>query len=132
MNTENRNDLGLRDAGAGCACCAIASTPETVGEVTAAVTSEANAALRFYLNADGLGDEAALKIELLGEDEKPLPGYSGRDTAVVRQSGFHTPIAWGGKSEARDLPGQFRLRVTFEGARKTDIRFSALYVASDP
>ena len=40
MNTENRNDLGLRNAGAGCACCAIASTPETVGEVTAAVTSE--------------------------------------------------------------------------------------------
>jgi copper chaperone CopZ len=40
MNTENRNDLGLKDAGAGCACCATASTPETVGEVTAAVTSE--------------------------------------------------------------------------------------------
>lgn len=40
MNTENRNDLGLKDAGAGCACCATGSTPETVGAVAAAVTSD--------------------------------------------------------------------------------------------
>ncbi len=40
MNTENRNDLGLKDTGAGCACCATASVPESADAVTAAVTSD--------------------------------------------------------------------------------------------
>ena len=39
MNTENRNDLGLKDTGAGCACCASASTPATA-DAAAAVTSD--------------------------------------------------------------------------------------------
>lgn len=96
--------------------------------ITAAVPLKANTAQRFYLNADGLDAEAALRIELLGENEKPLPGYSGTDAAVVRQSGFQIPIVWSGKQEVRGLPEQIRLRVTFEGKRKTEIRFSALYV----
>ena len=40
MNTENRNDLGLKDTGAGCACCATASTPETADAATATVTAD--------------------------------------------------------------------------------------------
>ena len=40
MNTENRNDLGLKDTGAGCACCATASVPESADAVTDAVTSD--------------------------------------------------------------------------------------------
>jgi hypothetical protein len=95
--------------------------------LTAAVPLRADATQRFYLNADGLGAEAGLRIELLGEDEAPLPGYSGEAAAVVRQSGFQTPIVWGGNAELRGLPGRIRFRVTFEGKRKSDIRFSALY-----
>lgn len=96
--------------------------------ITAALPMDANKAHRFSLNADGLGTKAALKIELLGANEQRLPGYSGDDAAVVRQSGFQTPIVWNGKKELRDLPERIRLRVTFEGQRKTDIRFSAVYV----
>ena len=40
MTIENRNDLGLKDAGARCACCATALTPETVDAATAAVTAD--------------------------------------------------------------------------------------------
>ena len=36
--------------------------------------------------------------------------------------------AWSGKTEIRDLPARIRIRVTFEGKRRTDIRFSALYL----
>lgn len=96
--------------------------------VTAAVPVKANAAQRFYLNAAGLGPAAALRIELLDAAERPLAGYSGQDAALVRTSGFQTPIAWGGKHELRDLPERVRLRVAFEGPRRTDIRFSALYL----
>ncbi|MBC7821578.1 MAG: hypothetical protein IAG10_32230, partial [Planctomycetaceae bacterium] len=100
--------------------------------ITTAMPLKANTSHRFSVNADGLGTEAALKIELLGKDEKPLPGYSGKNAAVVRQSGFQTPIAWRGTNEVRDLPEQIHFRVTFEGKRSTDIRFSALYVSADP
>jgi hypothetical protein len=103
--------------------------PEITSEfITAAVPVKPNTAHRFYLNADGLGPEAALKIELLDDKEKPLPGHSGKDAALIRHSGFQTPIVWNGRNEIRDLPERIRIRVTFEGRRNTDIRFSALYV----
>ena len=86
---------------------------------------------RFFLNADGLGPEAALKIELLDDKERPLPGCSGKDAALIRQNGFQTPITWSGKSEIAGLPERIRIRVTFAGKRNTDIRFSALYVTAE-
>ncbi|MEZ5385983.1 MAG: hypothetical protein R3F13_10760 [Prosthecobacter sp.] len=76
---------------------------------------------RFFINADGLGAEAALRIELLDHLEYPIAGR----TAVVRESGFHTPIAWASESK---LPERVRLHVVFEGARRTDIRFNAIYI----
>jgi len=99
--------------------------------VTAAVPTKGGAAQRFYVNADGLGEQAALKIELLDHRERPLPGFSGRHAAVVRQSGFRTPIAWNGEEAAAGLPERIRLKVAFEGRQRTKIRFSALYVQRD-
>lgn len=79
---------------------------------------------RFFVNAEGLGDEAALRVELLDHLERPLPGFSGEDAALIRENSFHTPITWQGKAP---LPDRIKLRVVFEGARRTDIRLSALY-----
>lgn len=76
---------------------------------------------RFFINADGLGAEAALHIELLDHLERPIPGR----TAIVRQSGFQTPIAW---NEESDLPDRIRLHIVFEGAKRSDIRLSAIYI----
>lgn len=98
--------------------------------VTAPVKLKANAAHRFHVNAAGLGPDASLRFELLDEHEKPLRGYSGKDAAVVRQSGFQTPVAWRDQEQLRDLPERIRFRVTFDGKRNTDIRFSAIYVSS--
>lgn len=96
--------------------------------ITAALPMKAGATQRFYLNADGLGPEAVLKVELLDEQERPLPGYSGTDAALIRQNGFQTPILWNGKSKIGGLPGHIRIHVTFDGKRNTGIRCSALYV----
>jgi hypothetical protein len=96
--------------------------------VTAAVPINPKTSSRFFLNADGLGPEAALKVELLDDKERPLPGWSGKDAALIRQNGFQTPITWSGKSEVSGLPGRICIHVTFEGKRNTDIRFSALYL----
>ncbi len=104
--------------------------PVTVSEfMTAAVPVKAGAAQKIHINADGLGPDAALKVELLGADTRPLPGYSGKDAAMIRQSGFQTPVSWAGKAELSGLPERIRARVTFEGAKKTGIRFSALYIS---
>jgi hypothetical protein len=100
--------------------------------VTAAIPVKTGTPHRLYLNADGLGADAALRVELLGADERPLPAYSGKDAAVIFQSGFQTPVVWNGRKEARDLPERIRIRVTFEGKRNTGIRFSALYLRSGP
>lgn len=103
--------------------------PEIVSElVTAAVALPAAEAHRFYVNADGLGPEAALRVELLDALGRPLPEYAGDHAALVRTSGFQTPVAWNGQTSLRDLPERVRLRVRFEGTENPRIRFSALYI----
>jgi hypothetical protein len=96
--------------------------------ITAPLQIAAGTAPRFFVNADGLGAKAALRVELLTAELRPVPGYSGRDAAVVRRSGFQTPVAWGGRTEIRGLPGRVRLRVVYEGARREGIRFYACYL----
>jgi hypothetical protein len=96
--------------------------------VTASIPVTNDRASHFHVNADGLGAEAALRIELLDHLERPIAGYAGKDAAVVRESGFQTPIAWSGKSEIKGLPDRVKLHVVFEGKKRTGIRFSAIYV----
>jgi hypothetical protein len=83
---------------------------------------------RFYINADGLSDSATLKVELLDHKMNPLPDYSGTNAAVLSDSGFQTPIAWNRRTLVNDQPDRIRLRVTFEGSKRSDIRFNALYI----
>jgi len=96
--------------------------------VTTTLEAKAGAAHRLFVNADGLGPEARLKVELLSHDEKPLPGYSGADAAIVAQSGFQIPAKWKNQETLRGLPQKYRIKATFEGAQKTSIRFSAFYL----
>lgn len=103
--------------------------PEIQSEfITAPLQLKPGTRHRFFVNAGGLGTDASLKIELLGKNEQPIAGYSGKNAAVVRKSGFQTPISWNGTTELSDLPEELRFRVTFEGKRNSEIRFSALYV----
>lgn len=119
---------------------ALVPDPATVGDsvyhvqkldcdlVTAPVDLKPNTASKFYVNVDGLGEQAMLKVELLDAKLKPLPGFSGENAAIVNQSGFQVPIVWGGKDTIDALPGRVRIKMTFDGSKKSDIRFSALYV----
>lgn len=107
--------------------------PELAGSfLTASIPLPGTVARSFYMNVDGLGAAAALKVELLGHDLKPLPGYSGKDAAVVRQSGFQSPVAWNGQTSLAGLPERIRIRVTYDGPQQADIRFSALYIQETP
>ncbi|QDT81138.1 hypothetical protein Mal35_46160 [Gimesia maris] len=103
--------------------------PVTTSEfLTAAISRKGDGPQQFFMNAEGLGPEARLKVELLSANAVPLPDYSGAQAAVVTASGFQTPLVWNGQTEVTGLPERYRLRVTFEGEQKIEIRFSALYV----
>ncbi len=88
--------------------------------VTAAIALKNST--RFHVNAEGLGPDAILEIELLDDQEKPIKGYS----ADLQQSGFQTPVEW--LNAAIPLPEQVHVHVSFMGKRNTDIRFSAIYL----
>jgi hypothetical protein len=102
--------------------------PDPVSEfLTASIDRNAGARQRFHINAYGLGKDALLKVELMNHELKPLPDYSGGNAAMVASEGFQTPLVWNTGITVADLPDRFRVKVTFEGSRKTDIRFGALY-----
>lgn len=103
--------------------------PETVSDfITAPVKAGSNGPRRFYLNAHGLGDDASLKIEILNHDTTALPDFSGANAAIVKTSGLQTPILWNGRAALNGLPERVRFKTTFLGRKKTDIRFSAMYL----
>ncbi len=83
--------------------------------------------VKIHLNAEGLSERAWLRVELLDRKERPLPGYSGTDSAAVHKSGLREPVSWNGKQKIPGLSTGFKIRVSFEGERQ-DIRIYALYV----
>lgn len=75
------------------------------------------------LNADGLGKDAIVRVELLDKQGNKVPGYS----ATVMQSGVAVPVHWvHGSTPVK--AGNYRLRLYFEGSKRTKIRFYAAYV----
>ena len=96
--------------------------------LTTSFSTATNNAHRFHVNAHGLGPASALKFELLNHVLTPVKGYA----AVVRKNDFQTPIVWPPGDRVKTLPQRFRLRVTFLGTKKTDIRFHAVYVGGLP
>ncbi|MBL9214183.1 MAG: hypothetical protein JNG83_01775 [Opitutaceae bacterium] len=82
-----------------------------------------------FVNVSGLGANARLRVELLDEGFRPVPGYSGADAAVLTTNGFREPVRW--KSGAALPAGgkSFRLSVGIDGVRPEDVKVYAVYVA---
>jgi len=81
---------------------------------------------RLFLNVEGLGPDARVRVELLDARLGAIPGLAGADAAVVDQSGFRTPVRW--KNPETSLPPEYCVRLTFDGAARDQIRLSAIYV----
>lgn len=119
-------DLVVEEAGKGPGDYQV---PEITSEfVTRSIAVRPGSSPRFYVNADGLGEEAFLRIEILDALEAPVAGYSSGHAALVRHSDFQAPTEWTGKVECVGLPDLIKLRVGFEGKNNRAIRLSALYV----
>jgi hypothetical protein len=85
----------------------------------------------LVVNADGLSAQSRLRIELLDALERPLPGYSGPDAAVMQQCGVQQPVRWPHSPAPPAANTDTRVRITFEGPRREEARFYALYVAAE-
>ena len=103
--------------------------PEITHEfMTAAINITGKDDCGFFVNVNGLGENAVLKIELLDHRSIPLPRYSGANAANVTTSGFQSPIKWNGEARIAGLPNRIRLRVRFEGSYRSNIGLNAIYV----
>ncbi|MDP6777536.1 MAG: hypothetical protein QGI83_12310 [Candidatus Latescibacteria bacterium] len=80
-------------------------------------------------NVDGLSQHSEVTIELLDEQFRPLPGYSGEACIPLRESGLRQPVRWKERSAVADIRGPFRLRANWGGLRPEDARLFALYVS---
>lgn len=85
-------------------------------------------AARVYANVDRVWEHSELVVEVLDEQFRPLPGYSGEACVPLREPGLRQPVVWKGRDTVSDIAGPFRLRVTFGGVRPEDARLHALYV----
>jgi len=81
-----------------------------------------------FVNASGLGRYSELRVDVLDEGFRHVPGFSGDDAAVVSADGFRVPLRWRGGTALPAQAGRLRLRVRFEGVRAEDGRLHAVYV----
>ena len=89
----------------------------------------ANAGARVYFNADGLSEDAYLKVELLDEQLRVVPGFSGAESGLLKQNGLRQLVQWGNSERLEKFSEAIRLRVSYEGVRPEDVRVYAVYVA---
>lgn len=85
---------------------------------------------RVAINADGLSDEAQIRVEALDHQFRPIPGFSGAQAAMVTGGGLREPIAWAGGTQTAPAKQPWRLQLHFQGSAAKKIRFYALYIKS--
>ena len=83
------------------------------------------------LNVDGVTADTTAKVEMLSEQFKPVPGYSGEHAAVVTEANLRQTVQWvshDGPGFSLETPGRIRVKVTFEGSRPEDVKLYAIYI----
>ena len=84
---------------------------------------------QVHVNVAGLWEHSEITVEVLDEQFRPLPGYSGAACVPLREPGIRQPVVWKDRDSVGEIDGPFRLRVNFNGLRRDDARLYALYVA---
>jgi hypothetical protein len=83
---------------------------------------------RIVVNVDGTGPHAELRVEVLDEQFRPLPGLSGDACVPVTENGLRQPVVWA-SHDTVPQDAAFRLQVTMAGVRPEDVRLYAIYLA---
>ena len=96
--------------------------------MTAAI--EARGEAKLWINAEGVSEDATLRLELYDALERPLAGFSGKEAAVLKESGLRVPVSWPGSNGIPRVEKPFKIKVDFEGAEAAGIRVYALYIGT--
>jgi hypothetical protein len=84
---------------------------------------------RVFVNSSGLGENSHLRVGLLTEGFRPIPGYSDDDAATIAEDGLRLPVRWKAGDALPDSSSPIRVDVRFEGSRPEDAALHAVYVA---
>ena len=87
--------------------------------------------VKVSLNVDGVSADTTAKVEMLTEQFKPIPGYSGEHAALVTEANLRQTVQWSshdGPGFSLEEPGRIRVKVTFEGSRPEDVKLYAIYI----
>jgi len=84
---------------------------------------------RVFVNASGLGQNSRLRVGLMTEGFRPIPGYSDEDAAIIAEDGLRVPVQWKAGGELPASSGLVRVDVRFEGVRPENAALHAVYVA---
>ena len=85
---------------------------------------------RISVNASGLGEHTQLRISMLDEGFRPVPGFSGDAAAIVGTSGFREPVRWNGHDALPASLGRVRFDIRVTGLRPEDANLHALYIGN--
>jgi len=96
--------------------------------VTAEITTSGTECPELFINADGMGNTASIRVEMLDEQERPVNEFSGINAAIVRENGFRTKVIFPSGPDDSTIPTSIRLRVSFDGRNAQNIRLSAIYI----
>jgi hypothetical protein len=80
------------------------------------------------INVEGVSQEAVLRIELIDKTGNAIEGYSGRDAAVVADSGLSVKVSWSGRTKIEVSNAAIRLRVSLTGPQAHQVKFYAAYL----
>ncbi len=90
-------------------------------------TFEVKGKAKLFINVKDLSSEAPLLVELYDEFDRPVPAFSGANTARVTQSGTRQQIKWP-TEKTGGLPSKLKLSVRVNYPEKGDPKVFALYV----
>ncbi len=82
----------------------------------------------LYINADGVSEDAPVRIELVDAKGMPIPGYSGNDAALIKNDGLYTEVQWAGAAHQNvvEINSAFAIKVNYPPNEK--VKFYALYL----
>jgi len=81
------------------------------------------------LNVTGLSDLTHVRVAVLDEQFRELPGYGATESLEITQSGFRRNVSWKSKDQLVHQ-GRIRLRVEFGGVRPEDAKLYAIYISA--
>jgi hypothetical protein len=90
------------------------------------VEGEAN----VYVNAGGLGPHSELRVGLLDEGFRDVPGFRVEESEPIRQASLRAPVRWRHGRALSSALGRVRLDIHFERTRPEDIALYAAYLSA--